>query len=44
VLVTFQAPDLKSIPLAESLHRVRTIPPSSELIQIVRSLGISLGD
>ena len=44
VLVTFQAPDLKSIPLAEALSRVRTIPPSSELVQIARALGIAFGD
>ncbi len=44
VLVTFQTADLASIPLAEALNRVRTIPPSSEIIQIARALGISLGD
>lgn len=44
VLVTFQAPDLKRVPLAEALNRVRTIPPSSELIRIARSLGIAFGD
>jgi 6-phosphofructokinase 1 len=44
VMVTFQAPDLRSIPLAEALNRVRTIPPSSELVQIARSLGIAFGD
>jgi 6-phosphofructokinase 1 len=44
VMVTFQAPDLKSIPLAESLNRVRTLPSSSELIQIARALGIAFGD
>lgn len=44
VMVTFQAPELNSVPLAEPLSRVRTIPPSSELIQIARSLGIAFGD
>ena len=44
VLVSFQAPELKSIPLAESLNRVRTVPRSSELVRIARSLGIALGD
>lgn len=44
VLVTFQAPDLRSVPLAEALNRVRTIPSSSELVQIARALGIAFGD
>ena len=44
VLITFQPPDLKCVPLAEALKRVRTVPASSEFVQIARSLGISLGD
>jgi len=44
VMIAFQAPELRSIPLAESLSRVRTIPPSSEFVRIARSLGMSLGD
>jgi 6-phosphofructokinase 1 len=44
VLVAFQAPELKCVPLAEALNRVRTIPPSSELVQVARSLGIAFGD
>jgi 6-phosphofructokinase 1 len=44
VMLTFQAPELRSVPLAESLNRVRTIPASSEFIAIARSLGIAFGD
>jgi len=44
VLITLQPPDLKSIPLGESLNRIRTIPAQSELIQIARALGIAFGD
>lgn len=44
VMVAFQPPDLKFVPLAESINRVRTVPANSELVQIARGLGISLGD
>jgi 6-phosphofructokinase len=44
VMVAFQPPDLKFVPLAESINKVRTVPANSEFIQIVRALGISLGD
>jgi ATP-dependent phosphofructokinase / diphosphate-dependent phosphofructokinase len=44
VLVVFQPPDLKLIPLSEAINRYRTIPPNSEFMRITRSLGISLGD
>lgn len=44
IMVSFQAPELKHIPLAEPLNRVRAVPPTSELVQIARALGISFGD
>jgi 6-phosphofructokinase 1 len=44
VMVAFQPPDLKFVPLAEALNRVRTVPGDSEFVQIARGLGISLGD
>ncbi|MFO1306093.1 MAG: 6-phosphofructokinase [Burkholderiales bacterium] len=44
VMVTWEAPDLKTIPLAESLSRIRTVPPSSEFVRVARSLGIAFGD
>jgi len=44
VLITFQPPDLKSIPLVEALNRIRTVPPASELMQTARALGIAFGD
>jgi 6-phosphofructokinase 1 len=44
VLITFQPPDLKTVPLRETLNRIRTIPAASELIQIARALGIAFGD
>jgi ATP-dependent phosphofructokinase / diphosphate-dependent phosphofructokinase len=44
VMVAFQPPDLKFVPLAEALNRIRTVPIESEFVQIARGLGISLGD
>jgi ATP-dependent phosphofructokinase / diphosphate-dependent phosphofructokinase len=44
VMVVFQPPDLKLVPMNEAINQVRTVPADSELIQIARALGISLGD
>src|SRR5512139_1347881 len=44
VMVVFQPPDLKFVPMAEAINKFRTIPADSEFLQIARSLGISLGD
>ncbi len=44
VMVAFQPPDLKFVPLAEAINKVRTVPANSEFVQIARALGISLGD
>lgn len=44
VMVTFQTPDLKFVPLAEAINRVRTVPRDSVFVQTVRALGISLGE
>ena len=37
VLVVFQSPDLKFIPMAEAINEFRTIPENSEFISITRS-------
>lgn len=44
VMVAFEPPDLKFVPLAEAINRVRTVPADSVFIQVARSLGIALGD
>jgi ATP-dependent phosphofructokinase / diphosphate-dependent phosphofructokinase len=44
VMVVFQPPDLRFVPMAEAINRVRTVPADSEFVQIARALGISLGD
>ncbi len=44
VMVAFQPPDLKFVPLTEALNKIRTIPTNSLFVQLARSLGIALGD
>ena len=43
-MITFELPELKCVPLAETLGRIRTIPATSEIMKIGRSLGIAFGD
>jgi 6-phosphofructokinase len=42
-MVAFVPPDIKFVPLAEAINKVRTVPLDSEFIEIARSLGIFLG-
>jgi ATP-dependent phosphofructokinase / diphosphate-dependent phosphofructokinase len=44
VMVVFQPPDLKLVPITEAINRVRTVPGDSEIVKIARALGISLGN
>jgi len=44
VLVSFQPPKVKFVPLSEAINKIRTIPPNSLFIETARSLGICLGD
>lgn len=44
VMVAFQPPDLKFVPLSEAINKVRTVPDDSVFVQIARSLGIALGE
>jgi 6-phosphofructokinase len=43
VMVAFDPPDIKFVPLVEAINKIRTVPLDSEFIQIARSLGICLG-
>ena len=42
-MVAFVPPDVKFVPLAEAINKVRTVPVDSGFMQIARSLGIFLG-
>ena len=40
VMVAFVPPDIKFVPLAEAINKVRTVPADSEFLKIAQSLGI----
>jgi 6-phosphofructokinase len=42
-MVAFVPPDIKFVPLAEAINKVRTVPADSELLKIAQSLGIYCG-
>lgn len=44
VMVVFQPPDVKIVPLTDAINKVRTIPADSEMIQLARAMGIAFGD
>jgi len=43
VMVAFVPPEIRFVPLAEALGKVRTVPHDSEFMRIAQSLGIYLG-
>ncbi len=43
VMVAFVPPEIKFVPLAEAINKVRTVSADSEFLQIARSLGIFCG-
>jgi 6-phosphofructokinase 1 len=43
VMVAFQPPHIKFVPLAEAINKVRTVPMDSMFMAIAQSLGICLG-
>jgi len=43
VMVAFVPPDIKFVPLADAINKVRTVPADSLFVKIAQSLGIFLG-
>ena len=43
VMVAFVPPDIRFVPLAEAINKVRTVPADSLFVKIAQSLGICLG-
>ena len=43
VMVSFVPPEIKFIPLAESINKIRTVPAESEFFKIADSIGIYVG-
>lgn len=44
VMVAFQPPHIKFVPLVEAINKVRTVPMDSMFVAIAQSLGIHLGN
>lgn len=44
VMVSFVPPEIKFVPLAETINKVRTIPAESMFFQVANSLGIYVGN
>lgn len=44
VAIAFRPPEIVSVPLRETLGRIRTVPAASDLMQTARALGIAFGD
>ena len=44
VMITYQPPTIATVPLRETLSRVRTVPADSDLMRTARALGIVFGD
>ena len=42
-MVAFVPPDVRFVPLAQSINKIRTVPADSEFMKVARSLGIFLG-
>ena len=42
-MVAFVPPDIKFVPLADAINKVRAVPADSEFLRIAQSLGIYLG-
>ena len=43
-MVALQPPDTVAVKITEAIGRLRTVPPSSDLVRTARALGISFGD
>ena len=44
VMVSFQPPHIKFVPLVDAINKVRTVPTDSMFVAIAQSLGINLGN
>jgi 6-phosphofructokinase len=44
VMVAWQPPDMKAVPIVDVIGKTKQVPVESDTIQTCRDLGISLGD
>jgi 6-phosphofructokinase 1 len=43
VMVALQAADITTVPLAEAVSAIKTVPPDGQLVRTARDTGISFG-
>ena len=43
-MVSYQNYEVLDVPIAEAVHRLKKVPPSSQLVETARAVGISFGD
>jgi 6-phosphofructokinase 1 len=43
MLVAFVPPEIRLVPLADAVGKIRTVPHDSEFLRIAQSVGIYLG-
>ena len=43
VMVSLQAANIRTVPLAEAVADLKTVPPESQLVRTARDVGISFG-
>jgi ATP-dependent phosphofructokinase / diphosphate-dependent phosphofructokinase len=44
VMVAFEPPELRFVPFADAINKIRTVPAGSVFVRAARSIGIALGD
>jgi 6-phosphofructokinase 1 len=43
-MVSYQNYEVLDVPIAEAVHRLKKVPPSCQLVETARAVGISFGD
>jgi 6-phosphofructokinase 1 len=43
-MVSYQNYEVLDVPIAEAVHRLKKVPPSNQLVETARAVGISFGD
>lgn len=43
-MVSYQNYEVLHVPIADAVHRLKKVPPSSQLVEAARAVGISFGD
>jgi 6-phosphofructokinase 1 len=43
-MVSYQNYEVLDVPIAEAVHRLKRVPPASQLVETARAVGISFGD